>query len=99
MKNKNFLKVLRRMGACDEALAWAERHGGSAKRLWSDCRIGSWLTFLISRLDGNEELRNTINAVQIAWFPACTGSLARQLRKRIQWREVKPLVKAYLEKK
>jgi hypothetical protein len=46
MKNAAFVRKLKRIGACNEAVDWVKEHGGTSEECWSDCVHGDWMAWL-----------------------------------------------------
>ena len=51
---KNWIKPLKRMGACAAALEWCE-HYESLDKAWAVCPRGNWMLWLLGKLSGNPE--------------------------------------------
>ena len=47
MNNKDTLKFLRSIGACEDAQAWVKSHGGTFAQAWQDCERGDWMAWLL----------------------------------------------------
>jgi hypothetical protein len=47
VSNKVFLRSLRMIGACDEAVDWVKEHGGTTAELFRDCERGDWMNWYI----------------------------------------------------
>jgi hypothetical protein len=51
---KKWLEPIERMGACEEALVWAD-HYKSFAEAWEECERGDWMLWLLGRLSGEQE--------------------------------------------
>ena len=51
---KNWIEPIKRMGACEEALEWAEDYETLADAL-ANCERGDWMLWLLGRLSGDPE--------------------------------------------
>lgn len=43
MSHKRFLRLLKRMGACSEAMAWVRAHKYGSRAAWMRCRRAEWM--------------------------------------------------------
>ena len=44
------LEILTRLGACEDARAWAAKHP-DPRRAWQRCERGDWMLWIAARLD------------------------------------------------
>lgn len=51
MDNKTFVRRLKELGACQEAIDWVKEHGGTAQECWRDCQRGDWMAWLAGTMD------------------------------------------------
>ena len=51
VSNKVFLRQLKKVGACQEAVEWVFEHGGDAKELFRDCKRGDWMAWIIAKME------------------------------------------------
>jgi hypothetical protein len=51
VSNKVFLRSLRMIGACDEAVEWVKQHGGTTAELYRDCERGDWMNWIIVKME------------------------------------------------
>ena len=51
----NHIEILRKYGACDEAIAWAESQPNAATA-WAACERGDWLLWLAARVNLDRKL-------------------------------------------
>ena len=49
MQNKDFLKHLKHLGACQDAVTWVKEHGGTSAECWRDCERGDWMAWLAAK--------------------------------------------------
>lgn len=47
MNNHQFLTLLRRRGACPDAVRWVSEHGGTPEQIFRDCDRGDWIGWFI----------------------------------------------------
>ncbi|HEY0701166.1 MAG TPA: hypothetical protein VGD60_00215 [Candidatus Acidoferrales bacterium] len=52
MNAQDFLQLLRRLGACSEAVTWAK--GKSLGEVWSTCERADWMLWLCGRMVGTD---------------------------------------------
>ena len=45
-------EILRYVGACDEAIAWARPYGTDGKKAWAECDNPEWMLWLLGKLSG-----------------------------------------------
>ena len=50
MNAKSLATLLKRLGACGDAVQWAK--GKSLKEVWATCARGDWMLWLCGRMDG-----------------------------------------------
>jgi hypothetical protein len=43
------LAIMKDTGACADAVAWVAAHGGTPRRIWSDCPRGDWMLWLAAK--------------------------------------------------
>ena len=46
MENKVFVRKLKKLEACTDAVEWVTEHGGAASDCWRDCQRGDWMAWL-----------------------------------------------------
>jgi len=51
---KNWIKTLKEMEACGNALAWCKGYESLAEA-WADCQRGDWMLWLLGKLSGKPE--------------------------------------------
>jgi len=51
---KNWIKTLKEMGACGNALAWCKGYESLAEA-WADCQRGDWMLWLLGKLSDKPE--------------------------------------------
>jgi hypothetical protein len=49
-------ETLARLGACEDAAAWAKGFTGTARQAWLACERGDWLMWLCARLEVDRKL-------------------------------------------
>jgi hypothetical protein len=49
-------ETLARLGACEDAAAWAKGFKGTARQAWLACERGDWLMWLCARLEVDRKL-------------------------------------------
>lgn len=49
MNNKNTIKKLENMAACDDGVQWVTDHGGDMAALWAECKRGDWMAWYVSQ--------------------------------------------------
>lgn len=52
MNNKSFVRELKRLDACEEAVEWVKSHGGNSTECWHDCERGDWMAWLAAKTPG-----------------------------------------------
>ena len=46
---------LRRLDACDDAVAWAQQFDGSPEAAWQSCHRGNWMLWLLGQFAGEPD--------------------------------------------
>ena len=49
MENKVFVRKLKKLEACTDAVEWVTEHGGAASDCWRDCQRGDWMAWLAAK--------------------------------------------------
>lgn len=56
--------ILKRLGACDEALEWSNKYGTDKLKAWRECEDSSWMMWLIKKTvvvdQGSDEHRKLV---------------------------------------
>lgn len=47
MTHKQFMRIIRKQGACPEGVEWCEKHGGTPEEMWRDCDQGDFIGWVI----------------------------------------------------
>ena len=50
MDNKSFVKKLKKLNACEDAVNWCVQHGGTSAELWRDCERGDWMAWYAAKV-------------------------------------------------
>ena len=55
MTKKDFIKLLKKNKACEDAIKWCAETTGSPQQLWEKCDRGDWMLWLIAEFSGEPE--------------------------------------------
>lgn len=70
MDNKAFVRRLKKLGACQEAIDWVKKHGGTARECWKDCDNVDWKEWLLNHdnlVASREKIDKYFKARNAAW--------------------------------
>ena len=81
---KDWLRLIKRLGACEEALEWGENYA-TIEEAWQSCERGVWMLWLLGKLSGAPETDSRKKLV----LTAC--QCARLALPHVEKGETKPL--------
>jgi len=61
----DWIKPLRKMKACEEALEWAENYD-SLEEAWANCERGDWMLWILGKLSGSPRTKSRKKLVLVA---------------------------------